>query len=162
MIELQRISSVMAKVMEKLQVKFNTQTPAGGKVPTERIQHRAGSIVALDGFGDGVDNCGLVWASVVKYEALAPCSEKQITLQVGCARCVHVIDANGEPPSIVEHYEEAIAGIDDSIRLNAALCMAARELSDTGLITGWTMGASDVEGVEGGVLAWVQTCVLMY
>lgn len=162
-----KVAGIIAEVMAQLRVQFHEGTPLGGAVPIERIQHRIGAEVVLDGF-DGNDDCdALVWVSILRrYRTVDFPSEayeidncrvgKAITIVVGIARCTSMMDDYGNPPDPDQVAHEAVVGIDDSSRLDAALCRAGRVLEDDGRANGFALDAAEPMGPSGGIVAWVQ------
>ena len=163
---------VAEKVRAELEARFSTGEPIGGIVPADRVQHRIGSQVVLDGFldsnGEPRSDCdALVWVTVIRRyrTTVFPAEEyvstncgqpRAITVQVGIARCSAMMDEYGTPPPADRIAHEARRGLDDAGRLDAALCAAGRSLSDAGTINGFAIDASEPVGPEGGVVSWMQ------
>lgn len=92
------------------------------------------------------------------YVGGANCAlQEVIALEVGVARCALTLDENGNPPSLADYAREAEISLDDSWRIQRAMCRAVtlmrkNECSD--------MGAQDVTmpyGPDGGIVAWIGT-----
>lgn len=158
---------VTGLVIEALRDQFMDaeHPPLGGVV--DQIEHRPGADVALDGLFVG--NCpGLVWANVLRMwrtdqfpaevDTVAPCRGMPVAaIQVGAARCVGTVDAQGYPPTAERMEQDAVVGLDDAARLERAVCRAAALADERGLTLNATWSALEPIGPQGGVLAWVQT-----
>lgn len=158
---------VVGTVLEALRDVFcNEEKPPLGGV-TMQPQHRPGGDVALDWlWEDGCD--GLVWVNVVRlyrttsFPAEAdqgrPCSGPLVAvLQVGVARCVATLDDGGRPPSPDDMERDALVGLDDAVRLEAALCRARKWCEERELVTDSVHTGVEPIGPSGGSLVWVQT-----
>lgn len=134
------IIPVTGQVIEALRDQFvdPVSPPLGGVVP--EVEHRPGMDVALDGLFVG-DCPGLVWTNVIRLfrtdqfpaesDTIAPClGTPAAIIQVGAARCVGTVDAQGYPPPAERMEHDALVGLDDAARLERALCLAARRLED--------------------------------
>lgn len=162
-----RVTSVLQQELQRM---FSEGEPFGGKIPAERVQHRVGSQVVLDGFSDvdGTGECeGLVWLTVLRRYRTSEfpvesfesgnCSQpRAVLVQLGVARCSATMTDDGGPPNPDDVHMEAIRGLDDSARLDRALCAAADLLDEQGMISGWAADAAEPVGPEGGVITWVQ------
>lgn len=83
-----------------------------------------------------------------------PCgSSRTITLEVGVARCA-VVDAD---PSWEEYENEAEVSLDDSWRIEQALCVAAGEITRSQCGNRVGVGVISPYGPEGGLIAWTGT-----
>lgn len=159
--------AVTGEILNQLRKKFSEAEPFGGKIPEERVQHRVGSEVVIDGFSEGDEDCeGLAWVSAVRryrtteFPAESFTSgncgtQRALAVLVGVARCAATLDHNGAPPSPQRINEEAIRGLDDAHRLDTAICAAGNELDERGAILGWAVDAVEPVGPQGGVIIWV-------
>lgn len=159
---------VMSVLQEELRHQYSDGNPYGGKIPAERVQHRVGSSVALDGFSTeyGQDCEGLVWVTVLRqfrsdpfptevYDARACAAPRALLVQLGVARCSSTMTDDGSAPDPTVVQEEAIRGLDDVGRLDRAVCAAAARLLDQGAILAWAPDAVEPVGPEGGVITQV-------
>lgn len=108
------------------------------------------------------DDCGpYLWVRLVRRwrteefptEATAGgCGlQPAITIEAGIARC-HPFD-----PSPADLEEIAMVQLDDSWRIDRALCAAMREAESKGVVANTGLGAGEPFGPEGLVIAWLQT-----
>lgn len=161
--------AVVGQVIEAMRSQFTSDAataPLGGVVPT--IEHRPGADVALDGL-QYEDCTGIVWVNVLRMYrttvwpneddgGIHPChGALAVVIQVGAARCVSTVDAQGYPPPPDAMEHDALVGLDDADRLEKALCIASREIDRLNLANGTVVGSSEPIGPQGGILAWVKT-----
>lgn len=159
---------VVGTIIEAMRTQFTSDAatePLGGAVPT--IEHRPGADVALDGLE--YENCaGIVWVNVLRMfrttewpqesDSMSACrGTLAVVVQVGAARCVSTVDSSGFPPTPEDMERDALVGLDDAVRLERALCIAARWLEQRGIGNGSVVGSSEPYGPAGGVLAWTKT-----
>lgn len=82
---------------------------------------------------------------------LGKCNERRgITIEAGIARC-HPLDAT---PEELEHH--ALVQMDDSWRIDNALCAAMQDSEREQAATDTGLGTGEPIGPEGLVLCWVQ------
>lgn len=159
--------AVVAVFIDALRRAFNpddaVSPPSGGG--TRNIRFFAGDAPALAAFDAHVqgDNCGepFVWVRVVRryrsdpdkfpapmVDTAAGCvSMRVVAVEIGVARCA-VVDLQ---PTWEQYDTEADTLLEDSYRIELALCIAARRLRDYE----HTVGTDTIEpyGPEGGVIA---------
>lgn len=159
---------IMSVLQEELRVQYSEGNPYGGKIPPERVQHRVGSAVALDGFSTeyGQECEGLVWATVLRqfrtdpfpqeiYEARSCGAPRALLVQLGVARCSSTMTDDGSAPDPAVVQDEAVRGLDDVGRMDRAVCRAAARLLDQDAILAWAPDAIEPVGPDGGVITFV-------
>lgn len=169
-----KVVPVVGTLMEALREAFTDpeHPPLGGV--TSQPEHRPGADVPLDRLwgGDGSRECdSMVFVNVLRLyrstdfpaetETIRPCRGMlHAQVQVGVARCVSTMDDLGAPPDpeVLEH--EALVGLDDAARLEAAVCRAVKRCDDRELINQAVWTGLDPSGPEGGAMAW--TCTVTF
>lgn len=163
---------VVGALVEALRGRFveSVKPPIGGRVAA--VEHRPGVDVTLDGLW--AEGCsGLVWVNVVSlFRSMAfpevsqdpsPCGGVRCaTVQVGAARCVSMVDESGYPPSVADMEHDAVVGLDDAARLEAAVCEAVRVCRGRGVVSAAVQSPVEPVGPEGGVLAWIMTVTVEF
>lgn len=158
---------VVGQFIEALRSQFveADPVPLGGAV-TE-VEHRPGELVALDALADEVGGpcSGQVWVNVLRVwrsesfptvsaESSSCRSPVTIDLQVGAARRVCTVDDGGYPPSADAMGHDALVGLDDTARIDRAVCLALRACDDCGLTIQSVVAPIEPVGPQGGILAW--------
>lgn len=163
--------AVVVAFIAALKLAFNPDDPvappAGGG--TKDVRFFAGDAPALAAFdahaGGNGENCGepFVWVRVMRryrskvfpapiVDSAAGCgTARVVAIEVGIGRCA-VADAQ---PTWEQYDTEADVSLDDSFRIEIALCLAATALRKETLRV-----ATDTispYGPEGGVIAWTAT-----
>lgn len=155
----------------------NSEHPPDGGGST-RIRFFAGDaapLTAFDTFAQSEDDggCGcegpFLWVRLMRryrtdtfpqpYVGDAPCDKPRvIAVEIGVARCAVVFDPDAPQDCDMSAYEsEADISLDDSHRIELALCRAARIMKAENCSD---MVATDVIapfGPEGGAVAWIGT-----
>ena len=160
------VSTILDTVSTALKQAFtggSSQPPLGGG--TEDVRLLAGDTLPLAVWNAHVDGgCGepLVWVRLARrFRSRAlpqvateptPCAlPKAVEIEVGVARCA-VVEADTDWQALAE---EAEVSLDDSWRIEVALCRAVDMLADT--TTQTTTGDIVPFGPEGGIIAWSGT-----
>lgn len=141
--------------------------PLGGGTTHVRLFAGDGiPLAAWNAHADGGDNCGepFLWVRLVRryrtnefpnaYVGPAPCGmPTAVAIEVGVGRCAVL----GAEPSWDDYANEAEVSIDDSWRIDLALCRAMSKIvqSECGLNT--AIDAIVPYGPEGGVVAYIGT-----
>lgn len=160
--------AVVNELQEQLRKRFTESEPFGGKISADRVQHRVGNDLVFDEFstGGGEECEGVAWVSAIRryrteqFPAESFTSgncgtQKALMVLVGVTRCSMTIDDNGEAADAERVNWEGVRGLDDSSRLDNAICAAGKELDDRGVILGWAVDAIEPVGPQGGAIVWV-------
>lgn len=165
---------VLVHLIRSLRTAFDPQAanpPVGGG--TANVRFFAGDSIPLAAWDAHAEGCGcnepFLWVRLVQryrtknfpepFRGAARCNETSsaLEIEVGAARCAIV----KEEPEWCDWEKEAAVNLDDSRRVDAALCHAmacARDADDVGLTA---IGPVVPWGPNGGVIAvygtvWVQ------
>jgi hypothetical protein len=163
---------IINKVICALKEAFSptsSQPPIGGG--TERVRVFAGEAAPLSAVDMHLDECGcgndpFVWVRLVRryrtqsfpqpYVGDAACGAPiAIAVEVGIARCAVVFTEGGCDWTAYE--SEAEVSLDDSARIELALCRAASLMKASNCSDAVALDAVVPFGPEGGVIAWVGT-----
>src|SRR5699024_5616627 len=91
-------------------------------------------------------------------EEIRPCGgQRHAVIQLGVARCVSTMEEDGSARSSEVLEREALVGLDDADRLEAALCSAVKRAEHLGLINQSVWSGVEPNGPAGGALAWTCT-----
>lgn len=159
-----RAVTIVGLVADQLKLYFDPELsvpPLGGGTDTVHIL--AGDTVSppwLEG-DDGCDGCGpYLWVRLVKrwrtedfpsISQISMCTTAQaVTVEAGIARCYPY------DPDEDDQTTAAMVQLDDSYRLDAALCAAMRAAEDKGIAVNTALGAGDPYGPNGLLIAWTQ------
>lgn len=157
------VNTVMAAVREAFDP-ASEFPPVGGGSTTVRFFGGDGlPIEAWDAHADGTD-CGdpFLWVRLARrYRTTAfptpslapsPCgSPVALVIEVGVGRCAVV----GAQPTWEDYETEAEISLDDSWRVELALCRAASVLTSSLRADNTAIDAVVPYGPEGGVIAWL-------
>lgn len=142
------------------------QPPDGGGSSEVRVF--AGDAIPLSAWDAHAEGCGcgepFLWVRLTRryrsaqfptpYVGPSPCGTPVVlAVEVGVGRCAVV----GAQPSWDDYDREAEVSLDDSWRIELALCTAVKRVGKNGC---GTQGAVDnvvPYGPEGGVIAWLGT-----
>jgi len=166
-----KIVPVVGTLLEEMRAVFTDaeHPPLGGV--TAPPEHRPGADIPLDRLwgGDGTRECdSMAFVNVLRIyrgldfpgesEAIRPCGGMlHAQIQVGVARCVSTMDEMGTPPPAEVLEREALVGLDDAARLEAAVCRAMRRCNERELINQSVWTGLEPNGPEGGAMAWTCT-----
>lgn len=141
--------------------------PLGGAA--EVVEHRPGADVPLDRLWGDDPECGvMVFVNVIRIyrsnefpgetEEIRPCGgQRHAVIQLGVARCVSTMGEDGSIPGADVLEGEALVGLDDADRLEAAVCMAVRQAESRGVVNQSVWTGVEPSGPAGGALAWTCT-----
>jgi hypothetical protein len=160
---------VVGMFMEAMREVFcdSDKPPLGGAASF--VEHRPGADVPLDRlWGDARECEVMVFVNVIRIyrsndfpgetEEIRPCGgERHAVIQLGVARCVSTMEEDGSAPSTEVLEREALVGLDDADRLEAALCIAVKRAEHLGLINQSVWSGVEPNGPAGGALAWTCT-----
>lgn len=140
---------------------------------TERVRVFAGDaapLSAVDMHNEDCGGCGndpFLWIRLMRRYPTdmdrfpgatlgqSPCGNiMAVAIEVGIARCAAVFDDNCDWTA---YESEAEISLDDSWRLQMALCMATGLLKDSECSDATTLDSIIPYGPEGGVIAWIGT-----
>lgn len=161
---------VVGFVVEQLRWAFSANQatpPLGGG--TEHVRFFGGDSIPFAAWNSHASSCGcnepLVWARVVRRYRSGGLPEERfggpnagcvdpraITVEAGVMRCA-ITDPE---PSWDDLEREAMVQLDDSYRLDVALCRAMGCAEVEGMAISTLLAAGEPFGPEGGVLAWTQ------
>ncbi|MGI5216261.1 hypothetical protein [Nocardia sp. CA-290969] len=159
------VVGLMAEAMKRAFTNGQTTPPFGGG--TDTVRFFAGDTMPLavwNGYASG-GNCGdpLAWVRVVRRfrttqlpeerrDQKSECTEtKALTVEAGIMRC-----AVTEPEPDWDALEkEALAALDDSVRIDQALVWAMADIEEKVALS-TMIAAGEPYGPEGGVIAWTQ------
>lgn len=169
----QRLTVIAGAGLEELRAYFVDNEPLGGRLRPEKVIHRGGVDVALDGFGPGGDCSAEAWVNVLRIARttadafpgdnpqMSNCGGgRSIAIQFGIARCAVMPDDAGNPPTPAELGREGLVSIDDGARLDNAMCRLVKRLEREEVIDGYAINAGEPVGPMGGIISWVQTAAL--
>lgn len=164
-------SEIITAVMATMRDVFDPDSPCppdgGGSKNVRFFAGDATPLAAWDAHTSGGDDCGqpFLWVRVMqRYRALGHlrvgqsfpvagvdgslCGQPRIlSIEVGVGRCA-VVDLN---PSWDDYAREAEVGLDDSWRLELAMCRIKRRLELDHIVG---IDVLKPYGPEGGVIAW--------
>lgn len=167
---------VVGTALEELRYAFSDNSGLGEAIPRQRVQHRGGLDIALDGFGD--EGCaGLVWVNVLRrfpttgegFPNEVPhigdsCGRlNAVTIQLGVARCSASMDDEGMVDAAdMEH--DALVLLDDAARIDSVMCRMAKRLTggDEEVVAAYAFHGGEPVGPEGGIVSWVQTASFLF
>lgn len=149
-------------------------TPQGSYPPigggTERVRVFAGEAAPLSAVDMHINECGcgndpFVWVRLMRrfrtkafpqpYVGEDPCgTPTALAIEIGVARCAAVY---AEDCDWTAYESEAEVSLDDSWRVDLALCRAAAKLKESGCSDAVALDAVVPYGPEGGVIAWTGT-----
>lgn len=141
------------------------QGPPHGAGGAGAVRLFAGDAPPLDAFNAHTGECGcdapFLWVRLVRRyrtsDFPAPAvgagcgADPAVTVEAGVARCA----ALGAEPAWQEWEEEAAAALDDSWRLETAMCWAAAALARCGMDA--AQDETVPHGPDGGAAGWVAT-----
>ncbi|WP_280499025.1 hypothetical protein [Nocardia cyriacigeorgica] len=158
--------TIIGLVVEQLRAFFGPDAavqPLGGGTDVVRIL--AGDVATPPPWlGSEQDDCTgcdpFLWVRLVRRwrtgnfpqeTPSAVCgAARVVTVEAGIARCYPITD---DP---TEQEQHALIQLDDSWRIDNALCLAMRKAENTDVALSTTIGAGEPIGPEGLVLLWVQ------
>lgn len=165
-----RAINVIGYVIENLRQAYSENAvtpPLGGGSP--HVRFFAGDTLPLAAWVGHRNDCScndpMLWVRVVRRfrsrdlpneEAAilgAGCgAPRAITIEAGVMRCANT-DAE---PRWEDLEQEALVQLDDSYRVDAALCRAMQCAEDDNKALSTALAAGEPYGPEGGVIAWTQ------
>lgn len=158
------VQTIVGLVVDELKAVFDASAQPVG-TPTDTVHIVAGDQVippAWAGDQDCVGAFPYIWVRLVqRYRAggglgeagyLSCRSARGIEVEAGVARC-----APWDEQTVAEQEQQALVQWDDSGRVDAALCRAARRAEQDGVATGSGLGPGVPYGPEGLLIAWIQT-----
>lgn len=164
-------SCILNGVICALREAFTSESsypPIGGG--TDRVRVFAGEAAPLSAVDMHINECGcgndpFIWVRLMRryrtrtfpqpYVGEDPCgSPTAVAIEVGVARCAAMYE---EGCDWTAYEAEAEVSLDDSWRIDLALCRAAATLKKSGCSDAVAMDAVVPYGPEGGVIAWTGT-----
>lgn len=158
---------VIEQVIRRMRTAFVDNEPYGGRLP--RIEHRGGLLVPIDAGLDSDGDCNAQgWVNLLRRwrttqfpaedAGVTPCGGvPAILVQAGVARCSQAMTDEGEPPPPEVMEREALALMDDAVRLERVMCGATVSADKAGLIHSAVVHAWEPIGPDGGILSGVIT-----
>lgn len=161
-------SCVVDAAMNALREAFApASNPLGGG--TTAVRFFAGDAAPLAAWNAHAGECGcgepFIWVRLVRryrtgeafpapYAGASPCGmPTAVAVEVGIARCA-VVDAE---PCWADYENEAEVSLDDSWRLELAMCRMQSLVTSQGCGVSFAQDVETPYGPEGGITAWVCT-----
>lgn len=166
--------AVICALIDAMRAKFNPAAPTpprgGGSL---HVRFLAGDAVPLGAWDAHAEGCGcgepFLWVRLIQryrttvnnfpapFIGAGNCTTlRALEIEVGVARCA-ILTENGEAAEFTELDEEAMTQLDDSRRLDAAMCAAMKCATSSDAALRTAVGPVVPWGPQGGVVAQVGT-----
>jgi acetylornithine deacetylase/succinyl-diaminopimelate desuccinylase-like protein len=165
---------VIVHLIKAMRAKFtptSSTPPRGGG--SHHVRFLAADAVPLAAWDAHAEGCGcaepFLWVRLIQryrtttnsfpapFIGVSNCgAQRALEIEVGIARCAAITE-NGEAPEFKTLDEEAMVALDDSRRLDAAMCAAMKCATDADSALKTAVGPVIPWGPSGGVIAHVGT-----